>query len=198
MSNGVIIAIVVVAVVIVAGIVLMAVARHRARSTTAALRSRFGAEYDRVVESYGHKDGEKELRDRLRRRQSLEVRELDPTERAQYENAWESAQAAFVRTPSSGLRDADLLVQRVLRDRGYTADRHEEREKLVSVDFPDLVEHFRSAHDVAVSNEAEEVPTEDMRRAMVDHQYLFDALVSGGAGASGPDGGGAQARTAGA
>ncbi len=178
--DGVVIAIVVAAVIVVVGVVLLIVARVRARSTTAALRSRFGTEYDRVVDSYGQRDGEKELRARLRHRRELEVRELESTERQQYTRAWESAQAAFVRTPSSGLRDADMLVQQVMRDRGYTADRFEDREKLISVDYPDLVEHFRSAHGIAVSNEQEEVATEDMRRAMIDHQYLFDALLQGG------------------
>ena len=177
--NGVVIAIVVAAVVVVAGIVLLLVARSRRKSTTAALRSRFGSEYDRVVEAYGRSDGEKELRGRLKQRRELDVRELESSEREQYAKAWESAQAAFVRTPSSGLRDADMLVAQVMRDRGYLADRHEDREKLVSVDYPDLVQHYRMAHGVAVSNEQEEVATEDMRRAMVDHQYLFDALLAG-------------------
>lgn len=173
-----VLAIVVAGVVVVLGIVLIVVARYRARSTTAALRSRFGAEYDRVVDEYGHRDGEKELRERVRRREALELRGLEPDERQQYEHAWESAQAAFVHTPSSGLRDADLIVQQVMRDRGYAADRHEEREKLISVDYPDLVEHFRSAHGIAVADEQQGVPTEDLRRAMVDHQYLFDALLT--------------------
>ena len=176
-----IIAIVVAAAVVVIGVVLILVARHRSKATTAALRSRFGTEYDRVVDEYGQRDGEKELRERLRLRRELELRALEPGERAQFQQAWDSAQAAFVQTPSSGLRDADLLVQQVLRDRGYQADRHEEREKLISVDYPDLVEHYRSAHRTAVDNETSEAPTEDMRRAMVDHQYLFDALLTDGA-----------------
>ena len=178
--NTTVIAIVIAAaVVVVIGIVLLLVSRSRSKSTTAALRSRFGSEYDRVVDAYGHRDGEKELRARLKQRRQLDVRELESSEREQYSKAWESAQAAFVRTPSSGLRDADMLVQQVMRDRGYTADRHEDREKLVSVDYPDLVEHYRMAHGVAVSDEQQEVATEDMRRAMMDHQYLFDALLSG-------------------
>ena len=174
------IVIVVAAVVVVLGIVLLIVSRVRARSTTAALRSRFGPEYDRVVDAYGRRDGEKELRARLKHRKSLEVRELEPQERQEYQAKWDAAQAAFVRTPSSGLHDADVVVEQILRDRGYTANRFEDREKLVSVDYPDLVEHFRSAHATAVSDEQGQMGTEDLRRAMMDHQYLFDALVQGG------------------
>ncbi|MEJ2866802.1 hypothetical protein WCD74_03440 [Actinomycetospora sp. OC33-EN08] len=168
------------AVVIVAGIVLVLVARRRGRVGTATLRSRFGDEYDRVVADYGRGPGEKELRARLDRRRRLDLRDLGADERDRYSRAWESAQAAFVENPSTGLRDADLLVQQVMRDRGYPSERFEEREKLVSVDYPDLVEHFRSAHEVAVADEQAERPLEERRQAMVDHRFLFDALLQGG------------------
>ncbi|GLZ52575.1 hypothetical protein Acsp07_21920 [Actinomycetospora sp. NBRC 106378] len=181
MVDGTVLTIVIVAVVvIVLGVVLILVARYRARATTASLRSRFGDEYDRVVEQYGKRDGEKELRARLKRRQELELRDLGADERDRYARAWESAQSTFVENPPTGLRDADLLVQQVMRDRGYPSERFEEREKLVSVDYPDLVEHFRSAHAVAVADEQADQSLEDRRQAMVDHRYLFDALLGGG------------------
>ena len=47
-----------------------------------------------------------------------------------------------------GLRDADLLVAQVMRDRGYPSERFEDRAKLVSVDQPDLVEHYRAVAEV--------------------------------------------------
>ena len=47
-------------------------------------------------------------------------------------------------------------------------------------DYPDLVEHFRSAHGVAVADEQGDQPLEERRQAMVDHRYLFDALLQGG------------------
>lgn len=180
MDSAVAIGLVAAVVVVLLGATLLVVARRRARSTRAALRSRFGEEYDRVVGAYGQREGEKELRARLRRRRDLELRDLGSDERTRYAQAWESAQATFVENPSTGLRDADLLVQQVMRDRGYPSERFEDREKLVSVDFPDLVEHFRSAHGVAVADEQAEQSLEGRRQAMVDHRYLFDALLQGG------------------
>lgn len=180
MDGTVIVIVVVAVVVVVLGVALLVVGRYRARSTTATLRSRFGAEYDRVVSAFGQRDGEKELRKRLERRQQVELRDLGADERERYGRAWEATQATFVENPSTGLRDADLLVQQVMRDRGYPSERFEEREKLVSVDHPDLVEHFRSAHGVAVADEQGEQSLEDRRQAMVDHRYLFDALLQGG------------------
>jgi hypothetical protein len=167
-------------VVLVLGTVLVVVARSRSRSRRAALRSHFGDEYDRVVSEYGQRDGERELRARLARRRELEVRELDGGERDRFGKAWETAQSSFVENPSTGLRDADLLVQQVMRERGYPVERFEERAKMISVDHPDLVERYREAHRTATEVEDGTAGTEDMRQAMVDHRYVFDALLGGG------------------
>ncbi|MHC1562795.1 hypothetical protein ACR9E3_27845 [Actinomycetospora sp. C-140] len=178
--DPVLIVVVVAAVVLVLGVVLVLVARKRSQSRRAALRSQFGDEYDRVVSEYGQRDGERELRARLSRRRELEVRELDGGERDRFGQAWESAQSSFVENPSTGLRDADLLVQQVMRERGYPTERFEERAKMISVDHPDLVERYRAAHRTSTEVEEGTADTEDMRQAMVDHRYLFDALLGGG------------------
>lgn len=178
--DPVLIVVVVAAVVLVVGVVLVVVSRRRSRSRRAALRSQFGDEYDRVVAEYGTGDGERELRARLKRRREIEVRELDSSERDRYGQAWESAQSSFVENPSTGLRDADLLVQQVMRERGYPVERFSERAKMISVDHPDLVERYRAAHRVATEVEDGDAGTEDMRQAMVDQRYVFDALLGGG------------------
>ncbi len=166
--------------VLILGIVLVVVSRSRSKSRRAALRSQFGDEYDRVVDEYGTSDGERELRARLKRRREIEVRELGGDERDRFGQAWETAQSTFVEHPSTGLRDADLLVQQVMRERGYPVERFEERAKMISVDHPDLVERYRAAHRTSTEVEEGRAGTEDMRQAMVDNRYLFDALLGGG------------------
>ena len=104
--------------------------------------------------STGRAHGERELRARLKRRREIEVRELGGDERDRFGQAWETAQSTFVEHPSTGLRDADLLVQQVMRERGYPVERFEERAKMISVDHPDLVERYRAAH--RTSTEVEE------------------------------------------
>ena len=179
--DPVLIVIIVAVVVLVGGAALVLLARRRSRSQRAALRSRFGDEYDRVIEQYGRAQGERELRDRVKTRDALEIRELDPGERDRFNGAWNAAQNTFVENPATGLRDVDLLVQQVMRERGYPVERFEERSRLLSVDHPDLVQHYRDAHRVAVDVEERDTSsTEDMRQAMVDHRYLFDALLQGG------------------
>lgn len=179
--DPILIVVIVAAAVLIIGVVLVVVARIRSRSRRAVLRNHFGEEYDRVVREFGTRKGEQELRARLQQRDKIEVRDLQGSERDRYSRAWESAQATFVEHPATGLRDADLLIQQVMRERGYPVERFEDRAKLVSVDHPDLVEHYRSAHRTTVSSEESGDPgTEDMRQAMVDHRYLFDALLQGG------------------
>lgn len=172
--------IVVAVVVLVVGIALVASARFYSMRRTAALRRQFGSEYDRVISELGRRHGESELRGRLELRQSLSIRHLGPDERATFERAWDAAQGSFVDTPAAGLRDADLLVMQVMRDRGYPVEHVEQRVKVISVDYPDLVEHFRAARDVAVASEQDHAGTEEQRQAMVDYRFLFDELLEGG------------------
>lgn len=182
MTSGTLMWIVIAAVVVlVVGIMVFLAGRVRAGRQTARLRRQFGPEYDRVIDQFdGRQRGEAELQARLQRRAQLSLRTLAPEERERFTQSWDSAQASFVSTPNNGLRDADLLVMQVMRDRGYPVEHFEERAKLISVDHPELVEHFRSAHTVAVANEQDSATTEQMRQAMVDYRYLFDELVGGG------------------
>ncbi len=168
------------AVVLAIGIVLYLMGRARAKRRTTALRDHFGGEYARVVQAHGRHKGETELQTRLQRRRELSIHHLSPEQRERFGKAWESAQTKFVDTPSTGLRDADLLVLQVMRDRGYPVEQFEDRAKLVSVDYPELVEHFRAAHSVAVDNEQDGASTEQLRQAMVDYRYLFDEMIEGG------------------
>ena len=168
-------------VVLVGGIVLLVSGRVYTTRRTESLRRQFGSEYDRVIEDHGgRRRGERELRSRLRDRNALTIRQLEPNERARFTDAWESAQATFVDTPATGLRDADLLVMQVMRERGYPVEHFHQRARLISVDHPDLVEHFRAAHTIAVANEDGSADTEQIRQAMVDYRFLFDELVQGG------------------
>lgn len=180
MDTGVLIVIVALVVLLV-GVGLLVTGRVRGKRRTSALRRHFGPEYDAVVEQLGGRSrGEAELRSRLKLRRAVTVRTLDPEERERFSSAWESAQGTFVETPSTGLRDADLLVMQVMRDRGYPVEHFEERAKLISVDHPELVGRFREAHHVAVANEEDSAGTEELRQAMVDYRYLFDELIDGG------------------
>lgn len=168
------IVIAVVAALVVIGIVAAALRARR----TAALQDRFGPEYDRAVEERGdRRDAEAELRERERRREQLEIVELSPQSRERYAEQWHATQERFVDDPSAAVREADMLVQMVMRDRGYPMDDFETRAADISVDHPHVVEEYRAAHALSLRNESGRASTEELRQAFVHYRALFDELL---------------------
>jgi hypothetical protein len=178
MATWVWIVIVIAVVVVLAAIVLAA---NRARRTK-QLQAGFGPEYDRTVETAGgRREAERELQERRERREQLDIRDLTPAARERYVESWRALQVRFVDDPGSSVGDADRLVQDVMRDRGYPTDDFEQRAADVSVDHPQVVEHYRAAHTVWAANERGNATTEDLRQSLVHYRALFDELVGGSA-----------------
>jgi hypothetical protein len=168
---------VVVAIVVIALLAASVVALQRRRS--AQLQDRFGSEYDRVVaERGGRRDAESELQERSTRRKGFEVRDLDPAARDGYADRWEQAQRRFVDEPPAAIAEADALVMEVMDARGYpVAGDFEQRAADVSVDHPEVVEHYRAAHGISTRATEGRASTEDLRQAMVHFRALFAELL---------------------
>ena len=64
-----------------------------------------------------------------------------------------------------------------MRERGYPVEDFEQQAADVSVDHPDVVEHYRAAHAIHASDE--QPSTEDLRQALVHYRALFDELLGG-------------------
>jgi hypothetical protein len=166
---------IVVAAVIVVAIATALVMRKR---RTERLQGRFGPEYDRTVEEAdGRRAAERDLAEREKRRAELDIRPLAPGARDRYAEEWRVVQQHFVDDPNGAIRDADALVTRVMRDRGYPTDDFEQRAADVSVDHPDVVGHYREAHDISLRNDRGDVTTEQLRQAMVHYRALFEDLL---------------------
>lgn len=166
--------IVVGALAILAIVTVKALRDHRSRT----LRDRFGPEYDRTLESGESKrDAEAELAARADRRDKLDIRPLPTAARDRYLDDWQRVQARFVDDPEGAVRDADMLIQSVMRDRGYPMDDFEQRAADVSVDHPQVVENYRQGHMLARASALGEGTTEDLRQAMQHYRSLFDELV---------------------
>lgn len=142
------------------------------------LRSRFGAEYDRVVDRYGdqHK-AEEDLSYRERRVEKLHIRELDGRETNRFTEAWLQEQARFVDNPYQAVANADRLVGDLMKTRGYPVGDFEQRAADISVDHPVVVENYRAAHHIAGRSERGEANTEDLRQAIVYYRTLFEDLL---------------------
>jgi hypothetical protein len=184
MATWVWIVIAVAAAILVLGIVWGATRTRRTRS----LQDRFGREYDRTVEkSGGRRQAEQELSEREKRHEELDLRPLSPRARDRYLNDWEATQARFVDDPSGAVSEADELVQRVMRDRGYPVEDFEQRAADISVEHPDLVEKYRTAHGIARSNARGEASTEDLRQSVRHYRALFVELLGSGDGVENVD-----------
>jgi hypothetical protein len=154
---------------------------NRRKREREALRERFGPEYDRAVEERGdRREAEHHLSDVASRRDQAEVRELGPEERERYSGRWTDVQAAFVDDPVAATRDADDLVGKVMRLRGYPLDEVENRADLVATDHAELAGHYRAAHDVG--RRASDASTEELRQAFVHYRAVFVELLAEPAG----------------
>jgi hypothetical protein len=180
---------VVIAIVVVVAVALVAVAARKRRS--AALRDRFGPEYDRVVESSGdQRAAEAELRDRERQRAQFDVEPLPEAARLRFAGEWRELQERFVDEPAPAAAAADALVTQVMEARGYPVRDFDAQADLVSVDHPGTVEDYRFAHAVQLRSLADQASTEDLREALLRYRSLFDELLR-------PEGNGAAGTTAG-
>ncbi len=174
MDNWVWIVIGVVVAIVVLGVMFGALRTRRSRS----LHDQFGSEYDRTVgKAGGRREAEQELRERQKRHDELELRPLSQDARERYLQQWQATQGRFVDDPTGAVSEADDLVQRVMRDRGYPVDDFEQRAADISVEHPDLVEKYRTANGIARASERGEASTEDLRHSVRHYRALFVELL---------------------
>jgi hypothetical protein len=173
--SGIMLALVIV--VVLAAIVIVAVLAVR-QSRTRKLKRTFGPEYDRTVrDAASHADAEAELESRRDRREQFNIRPLSPDSAARYDTRWREVQAQFVDAPETCLREADILVVEVMRDRGYPIEEFNQRAADISVDHPHVVENYRAAHEVSSRKDRDSVTTDDRRFALQHYRDLFMELL---------------------
>jgi hypothetical protein len=164
--------------VIVVAIVIAVAATTSRRARTRRLQQRFGPEYERAVRATGDPAAaERELAGREARVKRMHIEELPAGARERYTEEWRTVQTRFVDQPREALRDADRLVENVMRDRGYPMGDFDQRAADISPDHPQVVDNYRIAHGIARRSETGEVSTEDLRQAMVHYRTLFDDLL---------------------
>ncbi len=167
------------AVVIVVAMAVIVARSVNRRKRSERLKNHFGPEYERAVGEAGdQRAGEKELVARERKRQKLDIVALAPEAHAKYAEHWRTVQTAFVDNPSKAVGDADRLVTQVMRERGYPVDDFDQRAADISVDHPNVVEHYRAAHILHMAQEQGDIGTEAQREAFVHYRALFEKLLA--------------------
>lgn len=178
--------ILVIAALVVAALVAFTLARRAAHRRR--LRERFGPEYDRAAERRGSRRGaDAELDERLDRHDRLDLRPLGPESREAYAARWDEVQSRFVDAPEVAVRHAQVLLDAVMAERGYPiGDELTARVDLVSVDHPELADHYRVAHRLHVESVgAGDGATEAQRQALLHYRALFAELLDAGRGGDG-------------
>jgi hypothetical protein len=164
----------VVAIIVVAAIVYVIYKQQRSK----ALKDHFGPEYDRAVDSYGGQGrAESALAKREKRVEKLDIHPLTPQESSRFAAQWKTVQMRFVDDPASSIADADRLVAELMNARGYPMVDFDQRAADISVSHPEVVEHYRAAHEIAQKHRQRPVSTEELRKAFLHYRELFASLL---------------------
>jgi len=148
------------------------------RTRSRRLQEHFGDEYHHAVDALGSRTkAERELEERRKRVEKLNIVPLSPDEAARFGQAWQQLQAQFVDNPKGVLADADRLVRELMLKRGYPMGDFERRAADISVDHPHVVDHYRAAQAIALRDRNGQADTEDLRKAVVHYRALFEELL---------------------
>jgi len=144
-----------------------------------ALARKYGPEYDRLVRDKGDpRRAEKELEQREKRVSAFHLRSLTPQQRERHLDEWNRIQRAFVDEPARAARQAHELLMIVMRERGYPEADLAQRQRDLSVHYPELIEPYREASEIAARPTGRgAATTEDLRRATVCYRSLLTALL---------------------
>jgi hypothetical protein len=173
--------------VVVAVLVLAAVVIEQQRS--AMLKRRYGPEYQLALDEHGDRRGaEAALRQRIKRRKSVELLDLTPASADRYKARWRAVQAGFVDDPKGSVASARTLVDQLIVERGYRDGEGADvgagdRMDLVAIDHPHLVAHYRDAGRVGP-----DASLDDLRATFVRYRDLFEAVLADGTERSGNNG----------
>jgi len=166
-----------VVIVVIVAIVIVAIIVMRQRKSL-QLKQRFGSEYDRAVNQHGDpRSAEAALAERERRVEKFTIRPLAPADREMYSANWMKVQRRFVDEPAAAVVEADKLVTAAMTARGYPMGDFEQRAADISVNYPQVVQNYRSARTIVVRHGEGRSSTEDLRQAMVHFRSLFTELL---------------------
>jgi hypothetical protein len=174
--------------ILVAVVIIVAAVFFMQRRKSDRIRSKFGPEYDRALQETGKPaKAEAALKEREQRVSRFNIHPLAADDRDRFTESWTRVQADFVDDPQGAVTRADALLGDVMSARGYPVTDFDQRSADLSVDHPQVVQNYRTAHDIALRHARGEADTEDLRKAMLHFRSLFEELAhEGHAGGQSP------------
>lgn len=171
-------------IVLIVVIVLLVIALAAAgvllsrRRRSEQLQEHYGPEYERTLAETGdRRTTEARLTEREQRHRGLDVRDLSPEERDRFSSSWTDIQRGFVDDPVQSVHHADALVVEIMQTRGYPVDDFERRAEDISVEHPQVVQHYREARQIRLATDDGTVDTEQQRHAVTSYRALIDTLL---------------------
>lgn len=165
-------------VVLLVIVAIISIIVDRRRKATLNLRNRFGSEYDYCLREHKTRDkAEADLLERIHRVGSLKLRELTDSERAPFIAQWEAIQSHFIDHPRGTVTQADELVDSVVQACGFPATNFSQRAADLSVHYANLLEPYRTAHEITERAATNQATTEELRTAMIQYRSLFDEIL---------------------
>lgn len=163
----------VIAIVAVAAVLAFGSVSLRRRS----LKQQFGSEFDRLADQDGARAAESELRERQRRHDELELRDLNDHELARYQQSWTEVQSWFIDDPGGAVAGAHELITELIGHLGYPTGDREEQLAYLSVEHARTLDRYRVASDLHLHHDRGEASIEDLRHAFVHYRALFADLL---------------------
>jgi hypothetical protein len=165
-------------IVVIVLVVLIVAALIAFMARRAALRRRFGPEYDRAVaDNQGQRAAERELRSREREHAKLELRTLSEADRERFTEQWRAVQTQFVLDPAGAVVAGDNLVTQLMNARGYPTGDYDNQLKYLSVEHARTLGHYRDAHEIFLRGQQGQASTEELRQALVHYRELVADLL---------------------
>jgi len=179
MSTNTYTIIIVIVVLVILGLILGAVfSRRQGSKRSVRYQNKFGPDYDATVKTMGNETkAQKEMDNRQKHVDTLNIRSLSLSEREKYLAEWKAVQAKFIDQPGPATVEADHLIMEVMQLRNYPVSDFEQRAADISINYPELVSNYRLARAIAIKNEQHNADTEELRQALVHYRALFNELL---------------------
>lgn len=179
MNNITYMIIIVVVVLVILGLIMGGIFSRRQRSKRSdRYTAKYGPDYDATVKTMGNETkAQKEMDQRQKHVDTLDIRSLSLSEREKYLAEWKAVQAKFIDQPGPATVEADHLIMEVMQLRNYPVSDFEQRAADISINYPDLVSNYRLARAIAIKNEQHQADTEELRQALVHYRALFNELL---------------------
>lgn len=169
---------IIIAIAVVTVVVIVAALLIERKRKSAHLKEQFGSEYDRTLREHGDtRHAEAVLLQREKRVEKLSIHSLSVVDRDRYAYEWANVQKRFVDDPSMAVTEAERLVTVVMTARGYPIGDFEQRAADISVNYPAVVQNYRSARAITVRHTQGQSSTEELRQSMVYFRSLFEELL---------------------